>query len=101
MHEILSKIKVLNDSIFPLLEEKKWDDILQITNERDKYIKQYFSINPLPDSPEVISDVTTLILENDAKTSQMIKEDKANLINESISLQMNHKAIRQYQQSQL
>jgi len=100
MHEILHKIVALNDSLLPLLKEKQWEEILQFTTERDKYIKQYFELVPLPDPPEVIAEVSSYILENDAKISQLITEDKASLIDESLSLQMNRNAIRQYQQTQ-
>jgi len=100
MHKILRKIVTLNDLIPPFLEEKKWEEILQVATERDAYIKQYFDLKPLPDLPEIISEVTSYILENDEKISKTILEDKESLISESLSLQMSQKAIRQYQQTQ-
>jgi len=100
MHKILRKIVTLNNTLQPLLEEKKWEEVLQFATERDQYIKQYFELSPLPDSPETISEVTSYILENDTKISRAITEDKTSLIDESLSLQMNRNAIRQYQSNQ-
>ena len=100
MHPLLEQIINTNNRIIQLVDSMQWDKILALSNKRDKYLRQYFAIAPLPDDNSAISQVIIDITNSDQKIAVLISDKKSEMVSEGLSLRNSHNAIQQYQHTQ-
>jgi hypothetical protein len=100
MHQLLEKTIEINSKIEDLVDEFEWDKILDLSQKRDGYIKEYFDLSPLPDDNSVVSKVIVDMTKSDEKISNLIDNKKSELIAKSLSLKNNQHAINQYKFNQ-
>lgn len=100
MHQLLEKTIEINSKIESLVDQFEWDQILNLSQERDAYIREYFDLSPLPDDNSTVSRVIVNLTKSDEKISELIENKKSKLISKSLSLKNNHHAINQYRFNQ-
>ena len=100
MHPLLEQIINTNNQIIQLVDSMQWDKILLLSNKRDKCLRQYFEIEPLPDNNSVISQVINDMTDSDQKIAALISGKKSEMVSEGLSLRHSHNAIQRYRHTQ-
>lgn len=97
MHQYLEKCLELSSQLTQLADLDEWDKIQSVADERQQTLESYFSMEPLPDQPDIINDVIQRILESDEKLKAKISSDKNELITKSLDMKSTHYALSQYE----
>ncbi len=100
MHHLLEEAIKINADMGILAESCQWQDILLLSQERDKFLKEYFALSPLPESQTALNKIAKDFSDSDAIISQSIAKNKNVLVKEGISLRNSLSAIQQYRRTQ-
>lgn len=100
MHQLLNKTISLNIKITSRAESLEWDQVLELSGERDKILRQYFEQYPLSDENPVVLEIISELANTDKKIAELMATHKSQLVGEGLTLKRTYKAIKQYQSTQ-
>ncbi len=94
---ILEKVKEINTQIKILANQNNWEDVLIMSQQRHSYITQNLDGIEFVEDIKAAKTLENLVTDCDKNVRSIMKKSKSTLINESLSLKHNFKAVNSYQ----
>ena len=99
MNKILQKAIDANNQMLQLSEQGDWEQVLNLSKERDILIRKLFSGDERQDEIKLSSFIEHFF-QTDKNITDKIMSEKSSLVAEGVSMKNSHNAIKSYQSAQ-
>ncbi len=100
MKKLISNITKINDQMLSIADQEDWSNLLKKSQQRDLYLRDYFSNLANKTDSELTLGLFDLITESDEKVAKKIENNKNKTIANTLSLKHSQNAIKSYQKAQ-